>query len=132
MTKTITTDKTILVLAFAVTFLAGAAVFSSISDYEVEAKPKPKDPDCNPICPPIFKPMNATLFEILAQMNDLKDELDVIKSTGNDHGVILDDLQSTGNDHGVILGDLQTTVSSIDGKADGIKSVVDTIDAKVP
>ncbi len=116
MTKTITTDKTIIVLAFAFTFLAGAAVFSSISDYEVEAKPK--DPDCNPICPPIFKPMNATLFEILAQMDDLQDDLDAIKSTGNDHGVI--------------LGDLQTTVGSIDGKADGIKSVVDTIDAKVP
>jgi len=118
MTKTITTDKTILVLAFAVTFLAGAAVFGSISDYEVEAKPKPRcPPDC-PSLPPILKPINATLFEIQAQMDDMQDELDVIKSTGNDHGVI--------------LGDLQTTVSSIDGKADGIKSVVDTIDAKVP
>jgi len=116
MTKTITTDKTILVLAFAVTFLAGAAVFETFSDYEAEAKPKKKD--CDPICDPIFKPINFTLFEIKAQVEDLQDELDAIKSTGNDHGVI--------------LGDLQTTVGSIDGKADGIKSVVDTIDAKVP
>ena len=118
MTKTITKDKTLLVLAFAATFMAGAAVFGTFSDYEAEAKPKPRcPPDCTDI-PPILKPMNATLFEILAQMDDLQDDLDAIKSTGNDHGII--------------LGDLQTTVGSIDGKADGIKSVVDTIDAKVP
>ena len=41
MTKTITKDKTILVLAFAATFMAGAAVFGTFSDYEAEAK-KPK------------------------------------------------------------------------------------------
>ncbi len=117
MTETITKDKTLLVLAFAATFLAGAAIFGAISDYEAEAKPKKKcPPDC--IIEPILKPMNATLFEILAQMDDLQDDVDAIKSTGNDHGII--------------LGDLQTTVGSIDGKADGIKSVVDTIDAKVP
>ncbi len=80
MTKTITTDKTILVLAFAVTFLAGAAVFGSISDYEAEAKPKPKcPPDC-PSLPPILKPMNVTLFEIQAQMDDMQDELDAINA----------------------------------------------------
>ncbi len=45
MTKTITKDKTILVLAFAATFIAGAAVFGAFSDYEAEAKPKdPKPP----------------------------------------------------------------------------------------
>ncbi len=121
--------KTIMILAFAATFIAGAAVFGVFSDYEAEAKPKDPKP---PTIPPIFKPINATLFEIQLQLADLKEDTDALKSTGNDHGVILDDLQSTGNDHGVILGDLQTTVSSIEGKADGIKSVVDTIDAKVP
>ncbi len=44
MTETITKDKTLLVLAFAVTFLAGAAVFGAISDYEAEAKPKKPKP----------------------------------------------------------------------------------------
>ncbi len=116
MTKTITTDKTILVLAFAVTFLAGAAVFGIFSDYEAEAKPKCSPQPCLP--EPIFKPMNRTLTLIQLQLDELKEDTDAIKSTGNDHGVI--------------LGDLQTTVGSIDGKADGIKSVVDTIDAKVP
>ncbi len=108
MTKTITQDKTILVLAFAATFIAGAAVFGIFSDYEAEAKPKDPKP---PFIDPILKPINATLAEIQLQLDELKEDTDAIKSTGNDHGVI--------------LGDLDT-------KADGIKSVVDTIDAKVP
>ncbi len=107
-----------MILAIAAAFMVGTTMSFVVSDFEAEAKPKPKDPDCDPICPPIFKPINATLFEILAQMDDLQDELDVIKSTGNDHGVI--------------LNDLQTTIDAVDSKADGIKSVVDTIDAKVP
>ena len=77
MTKTITTDKTILVLAFVATFMAGAAVFGSISDYEAEAKPKKKcPPDCS--IDPILKPMNVALFEILDQLDDLQDDLDVV------------------------------------------------------
>ncbi len=108
MTKTITKDKTILVLAFVATFMAGATEFGVISDYEAEAKPKDPKP---PFIDPIFKPINATLAEIQLQLAELKEDTDAIKSTGNDHGVI--------------LGGLETT-------ADGIKLVVDTIDAKVP
>ena len=66
MTKTITTDKTILVLAFAVTFLAGAAVFEAFSDYEAEAKPKKPKP-----IEPILKPINATLKQLESYENQL-------------------------------------------------------------
>ena len=75
MTKTITQDKTILVLAFAATFIAGAAVFGVFSDYEAEAKPKDPKP---PSIPPIFKPMNATLFEIQAQLVLLQEDVDLV------------------------------------------------------
>jgi len=67
--------KTIMILAFAATFLAGAAVFGVFSDYEAEAKPKDPKP---PSIPPIFKPMNATLFEIKAQLDDLEDDVDLV------------------------------------------------------
>jgi len=82
MTEKIPKDKTLLVLAFAATFLAGAAIFGAISDYEAEAKPKKKcPPDC--IIEPILKPMNFTLFQIQAQVEDLQDELDAISAKQN-------------------------------------------------
>ncbi len=77
MTETIPKDKTLLVLAFAATFLAGAAIFGAISDYEAEAKPKEPKP---PFIPPIFKPMNATLFEIQAQLDELQDDVDAVSA----------------------------------------------------
>ncbi len=80
MTKTITKDKTMLVLAFAATFIAGAAVFGAISDYEAEAKPKDPKP---PTIPPIFKPINATLFEIQAQLDELQDDVDAVSAKQN-------------------------------------------------
>ena len=104
MTETITKDKTLLVLAFAVTFLAGAAVFEAFSDYEAEAKPKEG-------LPPVFEPINDRLLEILREVREINDLDDAIHAQNN-----------------IIIAD----ISVIDGKADGIKSVVDTIDAKVP
>ena len=76
MTKTITQDKTILVLAFAATFIAGAAVFGVFSDYEAEAKPKDPKP---PFIDPIFKPINATLAEIQLQLDDLQGDVDTVR-----------------------------------------------------
>ncbi len=75
MTKTITTDKTILVLAFAVTFLAGATVVGIFSDYEAEAKPKEPKP---PFIDPISEALDATFLEIQAQLDDLQDDLDAV------------------------------------------------------
>jgi hypothetical protein len=75
MTKTITQDKTILVLAFAATFIAGAAVFGVFSDYEAEAKPKDPKP---PFIDPIFKPLNFTLNEIKAQIVLLQEDVDLV------------------------------------------------------
>jgi hypothetical protein len=80
MTKTITQDKTILVLAFAATFIAGAAVFGVFSDYEAEAKPKKPVP---PFIDPIFKPINATLLEIQLQLDDLQDGVDTVRVKQN-------------------------------------------------
>ncbi len=77
MTKTITQDKTILVLAFAATFIAGAAVFGVFSDYEAEAKPKDPKP---PFIDPIFKPINATLAEIQLQLDDLQNDVDAVSA----------------------------------------------------
>jgi len=77
MTKTITQDKTILVLAFAATFLAGAAVFGVFSDYEAEAKPKKGCPPT--LCiDPILKPINFTLNEIKAQIVLLQEDVDLV------------------------------------------------------
>ena len=68
--------KTIMILAFAATFLAGAAVFGVFSDYEVEAHPhpEPKKPDGPkpPFIDPILKPINATLLEIQLQLADIQ------------------------------------------------------------
>jgi len=56
-----------MILAFAATFLAGAAVFGVFSDYEAEAKPKkPKPLPCPPLCP-----MNATLAQFRVNHNQL-------------------------------------------------------------
>jgi len=129
--------KTIVILAIVAAFMVGTSMSFVVPNFEAEAKNEKEKPGLG---------TSPGLEEVLAKLDELKEDTDAIKSTGNDHGiilgdlsstgndhgVILDDLQSTGNDHGIILGDLQTTVSSIDGKADGIKSVVDTIDAKVP
>ncbi len=60
MTKTISTDETIILLALVVAFVAGAAVFGYISDSEAEAKKK-----CPPACiDPILKPMNWTINKV--------------------------------------------------------------------
>ena len=71
MTETITKDKTLLVLAFAVTFLAGATVIGFISDYDAEAAPKKPKPPIEPI----LKPINATV----AQLEKYHEQLVVIK-----------------------------------------------------
>jgi len=64
--------KTILILAIAATFIAGATVIGFISDYDAEAAPKKPKP--GPI-EPILKPINATL----AQLEKYHEQLVVIK-----------------------------------------------------
>jgi len=103
MTKTIPKDKTIMILAFAATFFAGAAVFGAFSDYEAAAKPK-KDPPL----PPILRPMNFTLNEIKAQMDDLQEDIDTIRAQQD-----------------VLSAD----ISVVDGNVDDIK--LEQLDSKI-
>ncbi len=77
MTETISKDKTILVLAFAATFIAGATVFGAFSDYDAEAKPKEPKP---PFIPPIFKPMNRTLTLMQVQLDEIQNNLNVVSA----------------------------------------------------
>jgi len=69
MTQTISNDKTILILAFAATFVAGAAVFGYISDSEAGAKKPDPFPD------PILKPMNWTINKV-SIYNEQLDKID--------------------------------------------------------
>ena len=105
MTKTITQDKTILVLAFAATFIAGAAVFGIFSDYEAEAKPKDPKP---PFIDPILKPINATLLEIQAQLADIQ--------------VVVDETQAKQDL-------LSAEIAVVDDNVDDIK--LDQLDSKI-
>ena len=61
--------KTILILAIAAAFVAGATIFGVISDQEVEAAPKKPKP-----IPPILEPINATL----AKLDKYQEQLVVI------------------------------------------------------
>ena len=54
--------KTILILAIAAAFIAGATVIGFISDYDAEAAPKKPKPI--PPIDPILKPINATLNKL--------------------------------------------------------------------
>jgi len=73
--------KTILILAIAAAFIAGATVVGFISDYDAEAAPK-KD---RPTIEPILKPINATL----AQLEKYENQLVVIEfsMTGTVDGI---------------------------------------------
>jgi len=73
--------KTILILAIAATFIAGATVIGFISDYDAEAAPKKPKPTIEPI----LKPINATI----AQLDKYHEQLVVIKfsMTGTVDGI---------------------------------------------
>ncbi len=108
MTKTISTDETIILLALVVAFVAGAAVFGYISDSEAEAKPKKK---CPPACiDPILKPMNFSIIKV-AIYNHQLDKIDsrlaeILEGIGTSPGtdddkvnllVELDEIEITAN-----------------------------------
>jgi len=104
VTKTIIHDKQMLFLALVVAFFVGASITGVFFDFDAEAKPKED-------LPPVFEPINEILIEILQEVRESNDDLDAVTAQ---HVI------------------LRAEISVIDGKADGIKSVVDTIDAVVP
>jgi len=117
-------NKTITIGLVALAFVAGSIMTGTMAD-AAKGNPFQEVLDAIAGLETSVDGIDTSGLATQSSVDDISTALDNLQSD-------VDDIKSTGNDHGIILGDLQTTVGSIDGKADGIKSVVDTIDAKSP